>query len=46
MAVNAKHVALQEALANGTLASVNGAINQMKKDDIREQLKLLGLDDR
>ena len=46
MAENAKHEALKEALRNGKLANVNGAINKMKKEDIRKQLKLVGLDDR
>ena len=46
MADNAKHEALKEALQNGKLSNVNGAINHMKKEDIRKQLKLVGLDDR
>jgi hypothetical protein len=43
----ARHEVLKEALRNnGKLANVNGAINRMKKEDMRAQLKLLGLDDR
>lgn len=42
----AKHREIQEAFTNGRLSNVNGAINRMKKDDIRVHLKLLGLDDR
>ena len=46
MADNERHQVLKEALLNGKLSNVNGTINRMKKDDIRIQLKLLGLDDR
>jgi hypothetical protein len=46
MADDARNEDLKEALRNSKLSNVNGAINRMKKEDIRKQLKLLGLDDR
>lgn len=48
MAENTKHEILNEAFSKGScsLSTVNGAINRMKKEDIRIQLKRLGLDDR
>ena len=43
-----RHKVLVEAFSKPScsVAYVNGAINKMKKEDIREQLRLLYLDDR